>query len=102
MNEYLDAWHRYAQFDGRTDVRGYWMFFLMNAVFLVTAHFVGCAIGLERLPIAYNMATLIPGLSITTRRLHDTGRSGFWQLLWLIPVLGWALMIAFLVKKSKP
>jgi uncharacterized membrane protein YhaH (DUF805 family) len=34
-------------------------------------------------------ATFLPGIAVTARRLHDTDRSGWWQLLWLIPLVGW-------------
>ena len=48
----------------------------------------------------YSLALLIPGLSAGARRLHDTGRSGWWQLLWLVPIIGWLVLIVFLAQDS--
>jgi len=102
MTEYLDAWHRYAQFTGRTGVRGYWMFVLMNALFHAVAMIIGRILGLYlQLFLLYDIAMFIPWLAITTRRLHDTGRSAWLQLLWLVPIAGWVLMFIFLVEDSK-
>ena len=42
----------------------------------------------------------IPFIAVTTRRLHDSNKSGWVQLLYLIPVLGWLLMILFLVTEG--
>ena len=42
----------------------------------------------------------IPFITVTTRRLHDSNKSGWVQLLYLIPVLGWLLMILFLVTEG--
>ena len=101
MNYYVDAFHRYAQFSGRADVREYWMFVLWNAIFVVSARYVGGAIGFAGLEFIYNMVVLVPGLAITARRLHDTGRSGWLQLLWFIPVIGWIVLIVFLCEGTK-
>ena len=42
----------------------------------------------------------IPFIAVTTRRLHDSNKSGWVQLLYLIPILGWLLMILFLVTEG--
>jgi len=41
-------------------------------------------------------------ISITVRRLHDTGRSGAWAWFWLLPFVGWAIVIFMLVQPSNP
>lgn len=48
------------------------------------------------------VATAIPGLSVAVRRLHDTGRSGWWLLLGFIPILGTLVLIVFWLGKSEP
>jgi len=48
------------------------------------------------------LALLIPGLAVGARRLHDTGRSGWWLLIGLIPLVGWIILLVFFVQDSKP
>ena len=43
----------------------------------------------------------LPTLAVTARRLHDTGRSGWWQLLWFVIIIGWIILIIWLVSDSK-
>ncbi len=50
----------------------------------------------------YSLATLIPSLAIVVRRLHDTGKSGAYIFISLIPVVGWILLIVQLCKPSVP
>ena len=55
----------------------------------------------EGLYIIASLATLLPSLAVGARRLHDTNRSGWWQLLWIIPLIGWIIVIIFLVEEGK-
>ena len=41
--------------------------------------------------------SLLPFLCVTVRRLHDTGRSGWWILLYLLPFIGWLVLLYFMV-----
>jgi len=43
---------------------------------------------------------LIPGIAVTVRRLHDTGRSGWWILISLVPVIGWIVLLVFMVLEA--
>ena len=45
---------------------------------------------------------LIPFVAVTTRRLHDIGRSGYWQFFYLLPLVGWGIMLVFLLTESTP
>ena len=54
----------------------------------------------DELSLAFTVATVLPSSAVTTRRLHDTGRSGWLQLLFLIPVLGWIVVIVLLAQGS--
>ncbi|MFD4327321.1 DUF805 domain-containing protein [Nocardioides sp. NPDC058538] len=49
----------------------------------------------------FALAILVPSLAVGARRLHDTGRSGWWQLLWLLPCIGWIALIVFWVLPEK-
>ena len=48
------------------------------------------------------LALLLPSLAVGARRLHDTGRSGWWLLIGLIPLVGWIILLVFFVQDSKP
>jgi uncharacterized membrane protein YhaH (DUF805 family) len=50
----------------------------------------------------YTLAILIPSIAVTVRRLHDTGRSGWWWLIGLIPLIGWIVLFVFMVLDSDP
>jgi uncharacterized membrane protein YhaH (DUF805 family) len=50
----------------------------------------------------FSLATFLPGIAVTARRLHDTDRSGWLQLLLLIPVIGWILLIIWCAEAGKP
>ena len=52
--------------------------------------------------IVYSLAILIPGLAVAWRRLHDTGRSGAWYLLILVPIIGAIFLIVWFCQDSQP
>ena len=66
---YLDMWKNYANFGGRTTVRGYWLAVLVNFIVGTIISFIG----IEILSGIYGLAILIPGLAICVRRLRDAG-----------------------------
>lgn len=89
---------RYASFTGRATRSEYWYFFLFNFIALLLAKIIGFAISppaaaLLSLPVS--LALLLPGISVGARRLHDLDKTGWWLLLWLIPVLGWIVLIVW-------
>jgi uncharacterized membrane protein YhaH (DUF805 family) len=50
----------------------------------------------------YSLAVLLPGIAVTVRRLHDTGRSGWWILIALVPIVGWIVLFVFMLIDSQP
>ena len=50
----------------------------------------------------YGLALLLPTLAVMVRRLHDTGRSGSWLLIGLIPLAGLVVLIVFWARDSQP
>ena len=46
------------------------------------------------------LVTLIPFISVSARRLHDINRTGLWSLLWLVPVIGWTMLIVWGIKRG--
>jgi uncharacterized membrane protein YhaH (DUF805 family) len=88
---------KYATFDGTAKLSEYWWF----ALFLVIAGAIAAVIS-DSLAMVFNLATILPSLAAGCRRLHDTDRSGWWQLLVFVPIVGWIVMIVFLAQESRP
>jgi uncharacterized membrane protein YhaH (DUF805 family) len=90
--------NHYADFEGRIGRQEFWMFilfsFLLNIILEV--------IDIEVLAMVVSFALFVPNIALASRRLHDTGRSGWWQLLWLIPIVGWIIIIVWLATKTEP
>jgi uncharacterized membrane protein YhaH (DUF805 family) len=55
-------------------------------------------LGLDVFSIIFGLMIFVPSISIGARRLHDTGRSGWWQLVYLVPLIGLIVMIFFLAQ----
>lgn len=88
---------KFIDFTGRAQRSEFWYFFLFTFLLrLVVSIVVGSGFALGLL----NLALFIPILAVGARRLHDTGRTGWWQLLWLLPVLGWIILLIFMVKRG--
>lgn len=88
--------NHYADFEGRARRTEYWMFFLVNLIIAVVIGLIGKAIHFEVIGTLYSLAMLVPGLAVGVRRLHDTGRSGWWWLVVLIPFAGAIWLIVLL------
>jgi len=108
MNWYLDAWKNYINFQGRARRKAYWMFVLFNLIALVVLRFIEGAVGLSGqngygiLTGLYTLAIILPLIALAVRRLHDTGRSGWWILIGLVPLIGPIVLIVFYVTDSQP
>ena len=103
MNWYLGCWKKYAEFSGRARRQEYWMFFLFNILASIALGVVDRILGTSgSLGGLYSLAVLIPSLAVAARRLHDTDRSGWWQLIALIPLIGFIVLLVFLCSDSKP
>jgi uncharacterized membrane protein YhaH (DUF805 family) len=113
---------KYAVFDGRARRKEYWLFTLFNCIvsfvlslFLqssLSSFIAGFMYGYSPslgslgfwgiLLLLYNIGVFIPSLAVGVRRLHDTGRSGYYLLFSLIPIVGAILLIVYLAEDSKP
>ena len=88
---------KYVDFKGRASRSEYWYFALFTAI-------VGAVAGAfsDALVDALNLLFLLPTLSAGARRLHDIGRSGWNQLWFLLPIIGWIIIIVRLVRVGDP
>ena len=108
MNWYLGVLKKYAVFNGRAQRSEYWFFILFNIIIsiilsvldgLLGSYDVQSGFGL--LSGIYSLAVIVPSIAVTTRRLHDIGKSGWWQLIAIIPLLGAIVLIIWLAMDSK-
>lgn len=98
FNYYKLAFQKYADFSGRSRRSEFWYFALFNMLVAMALFFIGSAIN-EVMGLAlygiYVLAAFIPGLAVAVRRLHDSGRSGWWYLIGLVPLVGFILLIVW-------
>ena len=87
---------KYADFSGRATRPEYWCFFLF--ILLVN---LGLSLFSNTLSGLFSLATVVPSIAAAARRLHDTNRSGWWQLIAFLPVVGLVVLIVFLVQEGK-
>jgi uncharacterized membrane protein YhaH (DUF805 family) len=108
MNWYLEVLKKYAVFQGRARRKEYWMFTLFNVLISIALIIIGAILGLSGdggtniLSTLYGLAVLLPGIAVSVRRLHDTDRSGWWLLIGLIPIIGFIVLLIFMVQDSQP
>lgn len=106
MHWYLEALRKYAVFTGRATRKEYWMFFLINTAISIILLFLdnvtgtySVELGMGVLSGIYALILIVPSISIAVRRLHDSGKSGWWLLILFIPLIG---LIAWLVFMTLP
>ena len=96
--------NHYLDFEGRVTRKQFWMFVLINFIIAFLIGFVGQLLLDDSgswLSNLYSLAVLLPSIAIAIRRLHDIGKSGWWLLLGLIPVVGWIILIVFYATETK-
>ncbi len=93
---------KYADFSGRARRSEFWWFYLFNFLVSIVASIVDQVIGFPALQIVVGLGLLIPGLAVGARRLHDTDRSGWWQLIAFVPLVGIILLIVWWATEGHP
>ncbi|MER5870897.1 DUF805 domain-containing protein [Streptomyces sp. NPDC002044] len=96
MRHYTDVLGKYAVFRGRAPRREFWTFLPFNALIIAGCVHLGDLLGDDRPASLYALAVLLPTLGVTVRRLHDTGRSGWWTLAVVVPLIGWVWLLVML------
>lgn len=101
MEWYVKVWKDYAVFRGRAHRTEYWMFVLYNFMVTVILVLLDAIAGhTDVLEFLYALAIAIPSSAVAMRRLHDTGRSGWWLWIGLIPIIGQLILLVFLVQEG--
>lgn len=108
MNWYLEVLKKYAVFSGRARRKEYWYFILFNILINIILSVVDGLTGnldpdtgVGLLSSIYTLAILIPSIAVSVRRLHDTGRSGWWLLISFVPLIGFFILLFFMLQNSK-
>ncbi len=104
---YMLALRRYVDFAGRSRRREYWFFALGNVVIAIVLMLIERMLGMASggygiLTIIFELAILVPSIAVSIRRLHDTGRSGWWILIAFVPILGALVLLYFMLLDSEP
>jgi len=94
----------YANFSGRAARPAYWYWTLFVVIGSILASIIDAAAGSQAgiLNLVFSLGTLLPSLAITARRLHDIDRTGWWMLLWFMPVVGWIILLVWMCTASTP
>jgi uncharacterized membrane protein YhaH (DUF805 family) len=93
----------YAKFSGRARRSEYWWFALFLLLAVGVAAGLDAAVGTETLIMGLVfLALLLPTIAVSVRRLHDTGRSGWFYLLNWVPIVGPILLLVWFVSDSHP
>ena len=113
MEWYIKVLKQYAEFEGRARRKEYWMFTLIHFLIIMALQTVMVMLGgmnpessmglvILSLLSLYSLGVFIPSLAVAIRRLHDTGRSGWWLLIGFVPIIGAIVLIVFMVQDSQP
>lgn len=113
MSWYVKVVKNYVGFQGRARRKEYWMFYLFHSIFstvlylpvLITAFSLYEGISKEfilfiLLFLLYSLALFLPTLAVTVRRLHDSGKSGWWYLIVFVPYAGGIVLLIFMCLDS--
>ena len=87
---------KYAEFNGQASRAEFWWFTLFVALAASALSYVS-----QSLAIVFGFAVLLPFLAVGARRCHDVGRSGWWQLFYLVPAAGAFLVGIVMVMPTK-
>ena len=98
---------KYATFSGKAGKSEYWWFYLFTVLMSWGSTIVAGAMFSFGDPMVdifsgiVSLAFFVPVIAAGSRRLHDIGKSGWWQLLWIIPIIGWIPLIIWLATGTK-
>jgi len=107
MDYFLGAYKKYADFTGRARRKEYWMFILFYLIAVIVLSIIDGVIGTFSMEAGagllssiFLLGSLVPQIAITARRLHDINKSGWWQLLVIVPFIGAIVLFIFYILKG--
>jgi len=101
MEVYMQPWMKFATVEGRASRREYWTFVLINMAVNVVLTILAKQVSLVGiLGLLFSLALIVPSIAVGIRRLHDTGKSGWYLLAGLVPVIGWLAVLIFMLQES--
>ena len=106
---YKKCLKNYANFKGRARRKEYWLFVLANTIIGIILSIIDSIIGIPNLGSGgvsiivsitslYSLIVFVPAIAVGVRRLHDIGKSGWFYLLILIPLIGAIILIVWCAK----
>jgi uncharacterized membrane protein YhaH (DUF805 family) len=92
----------YTDFDGRASRPAFWWWVLFGVLVAIAANILDAIIGTVILSAIVGLGLLLPNISVSIRRLHDTDRTGWWILIAFIPIIGLIVLLVFYLQDSDP
>ena len=101
---YIEVLQKYAVFDGRASRREYWLWVLFHLVISFVILLLSSAVAefFAVVLVLYGLATIVPHLAVGARRLHDHNKSGWLQLITLVPLIGGIIVLILMVLPGDP
>lgn len=109
VNWFVEVLKKYAVFSGRAHRREYWYFALVASIIAVVLFVIDIVtetydreVGLGLLSGIFLLIMFVPSIAAGVRRLHDTGKSGWWWFISLVPLLGPLVLLVMCAQPGQP
>jgi len=103
MHYFLDPLRfHYIDFKGRAGRKEFWMYILSLLIVNVLVFFISAIISSPEFILLCVAVIILPTIAITIRRLNDSNINKFWIIIVFIPLIGQIVMVALLIRKSRP
>ena len=96
LDAFVHGWQRCLDFSGSSKRPEFWWFIIINALCYAILSFIS-----NQLSIFYSFVSILPIVAVGLRRLRDSGKSGWWYLVNLIPFFGNLIFLVFCAQPSK-